>query len=143
MKRSASPAYDGPMVVSDSGSTGAQSTRADIWVWSVRFFKTRSLATAACKAGHVKVNGERAKPAQIVRVGDEVRVMTDREHIVQVRGILTKRVGAPLARAAYLDRTPALPPRVEQPSAVQRERGRGRPTKRDRRELDRLRGRGG
>lgn len=117
------------------------STRADIWVWSVRFYKTRSLATAACKAGHVKVNGERAKPAQIVRVGDEVRVTTDREHVVQVRGILTKRVGAPIAQAAYLDRTPALPPRVEQPAAVIRERGAGRPTKRDRRELERLRGR--
>jgi ribosome-associated heat shock protein Hsp15 len=117
------------------------STRADIWVWSVRFYKTRSLATAACRAGHVKVNGERAKPAQIVRVGDEVRVTTDREHIVEVRGILTKRVGAPVAQAAYLDRTPARPPRVEQPAAVVRERGAGRPTKRDRRELERLRGR--
>ncbi|MHA7985835.1 RNA-binding S4 domain-containing protein [Rathayibacter sp. CAU 1779] len=119
-----------------------QTTRADIWVWSVRFFKTRSLATAACKAGHVKVNGDRAKPAQVVRVGDEVRVQTDREHIVEVRGILTKRVGAPIAQEAYLDKTPALPPRVEQPSIVHRERGAGRPTKRDRRELDRLRGRG-
>jgi ribosome-associated heat shock protein Hsp15 len=118
-----------------------ETTRADIWVWSVRFYKTRSLATAACKAGHVRVNGERAKPAQVVRVGDEVRVQTDREHIVQVRGILTKRVGAPIAQAAYLDRTPALPPRVEQPSSVQRERGAGRPTKRDRRDLERLRGR--
>lgn len=116
-------------------------TRADIWVWSVRFYKTRSLATAACKAGHVKVNGERAKPAQVVRVGDEVRVQTDREHIVEVRGILTKRVGAPIAQAAYLDKTPALPPRVEQPSSVIRERGSGRPTKRDRRDLERLRGR--
>lgn len=120
---------------------GPQTTRADIWVWSVRFYKTRSSATAACKAGHVKVNGDRAKPAQPVRVGDEVRVTTDREHIVQVRGILTKRVGAPFAQAAYLDKTPVLPPRVEQPSAVVRERGSGRPTKRDRRDLDRLRGR--
>ncbi|MGA0566785.1 RNA-binding S4 domain-containing protein [Rathayibacter sp. KR2-224] len=123
-----------------TGTTGT--TRADIWVWAVRFYKTRSLATAACKAGHVKVNGERAKPAQVVRVGDEVRVTTDREHIVEVRGILTKRVGAPIAQAAYLDKTPALPPRVEQPSAVVRERGAGRPTKRERRELERLRGRG-
>ncbi|NNC11488.1 RNA-binding S4 domain-containing protein [Planctomonas sp. JC2975] len=118
-----------------------QTTRADIWVWSVRFFKTRSLATAACKAGHVKVNGDRAKAAQVVRIGDEIRVQTDREHIVEVRDILTKRVGAPIAQAAYLDKTPALPPRVEQPSIVHRERGAGRPTKRDRRELNRLRGR--
>ena len=125
-----------------AGASTTGSTRADIWVWSVRFFKTRSLATAACKAGHVKVNGERAKPAQVVRVGDEVRVQTDREHIVEVRGILTKRVAASIAQAAYLDNTPALPPRVEQPSVVFRERGTGRPTKRERRDLERLRGRG-
>lgn len=117
------------------------SARVDVWAWSARFYKTRSLATAACKAGHVRVNGERAKPAQPVRVGDEVRVQTDREHTVLVRGILTKRVSAPLAAAAYDDQTPALPPRVERPAAVTRERGSGRPTKRQRRELDRLRGR--
>lgn len=131
--------YDGAM--GEPMGQDRATTRADIWVWSVRFYKTRSLATAACKAGHVRVNGERAKPAQIVRVGDEIRITTDREHIVEVRGILTKRVGAPIAQSAYLDRTPARPPRVEQPSAVVRERGAGRPTKRDRREIERLRGR--
>ena len=123
-------------VVQASGTT-----RIDIWIWSVRFYKTRSLATAACKAGHVRLNGERAKPAQAVRIGDEVRVQTDREHIVEVLGILTKRVAASIAQTAYLDKTPALPPRVEQPSVVYRERGSGRPTKRERRDLERLRGR--
>lgn len=107
----------------------------------MRFFKTRSAATAACKAGHVRVNGDRAKPAQTVRIGDEVRVRKEREHIVVVRQILTKRVGAPIAVDAYEDRTPPPPPRVLQPAAVRRERGAGRPTKRDRRALDRLHGR--
>lgn len=89
----------------------------------------------------MRVNGDRAKPAQVVRIGDEVRVVKDREHIVVVKQILTKRVGAPIAAAAYDDKTPPPPPRVEQPAVVQRERGAGRPTKRDRRALDKLRGR--
>jgi len=119
-----------------------ESARVDAWLWAVRFYKTRSLATAACRAGHVRVNGERAKAAQPVRVGDEVRIRTDREHLVVVRGILVKRVGAPLAREAYEDRTPSPPPLAEAPAAAAvRERGAGRPTKRERRQLDRLRGR--
>jgi len=117
------------------------SARVDVWVWATRFVKTRSLATAACRAGHVRVNGDRAKPAQPVRVGDEVRVFTDREHTVIVRGILLKRVGAAIASEAYTDLTPPAPPRVEVPTAVQRDRGSGRPTKRERRDIDRLRGR--
>jgi ribosome-associated heat shock protein Hsp15 len=118
-----------------------ETARVDAWLWAVRFYKTRSLATAACRAGHVRVNGERVKAAQAVRAGDEIRVRTDREHTVIVRGILTKRVGAAIARAAYDDKTPPLPPRVETAAPVVRERGAGRPTKRDRRELNRLRGR--
>jgi len=114
--------------------------RVDAWCWAVRLYKSRSQATAGAKAGHIRINGERAKPSQPVKVGDEVRVFTDREHIVVVKELLSKRVGAPLAQAAYDDRTPALPPREERPAPIfQRERGAGRPTKRDRRLLDRLR----
>ena len=114
--------------------------RVDAWCWSVRLFKSRSLATAAAKGGHIRVNGVRAKPAQVLKVGDEVRVVTDREHILIVRELLHKRVGAPQAAAAYEDRTPALPPKPERAAPVfQRDRGAGRPTKRDRRLLERLR----
>lgn len=116
------------------------SARVDVWLWAVRLYKTRSNATAACKAGHVKVNGERAKPAQTVRVGDEVRARTDREHILGVKGILLKRVGAPVAAEAIDDRTPPPPPRTETPMTVLRDRGAGRPTKRDRRDIEQLRG---
>jgi ribosome-associated heat shock protein Hsp15 len=116
------------------------SARVDVWLWAVRLYKTRSNATAACKAGHVKVNGERAKPAQTVRVGDEVRARTDREHILGVKGILLKRVGAPVAAEAIDDRTPPPPPRTEAPTTVLRDRGTGRPTKRDRRDMEKLRG---
>lgn len=116
--------------------------RIDVWVWSVRLVGSRSAGTAACRAGHVRLGGERVKPAQRVRVGDEVRVLTaGGERVVVVRQLLAKRVGAPVAREAYEDRTPAAPPRVEVPSDVRRDRGTGRPTKRDRRALQRLRGR--
>lgn len=116
------------------------SVRVDVWLWAVRLYKTRSNATAACKAGHVRVNGERAKPAQTVRIGDEVRARTDREHILGVKGILLKRVGAPVAAEAVDDRTPPLPPRTETPITVIRDRGAGRPTKRDRRDIEQFRG---
>jgi len=118
------------------------SARVDAWVWAIRLYSTRSAATAACKAGHVKVNGAAAKPAQTVRPGDTVRAYTPGgERIVEVAGIITKRTSAPLAAQHYLDRTPPPPPREERPARVERERGAGRPTKRDRRLIERLRGR--
>lgn len=121
--------------------TQSDSARIDAWLWAVRQFKTRSAATAACRAGHVRLNGERAKAAQNVRVGDEVRVRIDGfDRILIVRGILVKRVGAPLAAAAIEDRTPPPPPRELLATVPVRDRGAGRPTKRDRRELERLRG---
>jgi ribosome-associated heat shock protein Hsp15 len=116
--------------------------RVDAWLWAVRQFKTRSAATAACRAGHVRVNGERAKAAQHVRPGDELRVRVsgfDRRLIV--RRTIVKRVSAAVAATAMEDLTPPPPPRTEQAVAPMRDRGAGRPTKRERRDLDRLRGR--
>ena len=82
--------------------------RVDSWIWAIRLAKTRSAATALCKAGHVRINGDRAKPAQTVKIGDEVRVFTTGgERIVEVRAILAKRVSATLAAPAFEDRTPA------------------------------------
>jgi ribosome-associated heat shock protein Hsp15 len=115
--------------------------RLDSWVWSVRLFKTRSAAAAACRAGHVRVNGVSAKPAQALRVDDEVRVRVDgRERIVVVARLIRKRVGAPEAALCLIDKSPPPPPREVLMSVPTRERGSGRPTKRERRELDRLRG---
>jgi ribosome-associated heat shock protein Hsp15 len=118
------------------------SARADAWTWAVRLYKTRTMATAACKAGHVRVNGEKAKPATPVHIGDRIVVRGgDRERIVEVTGILVKRVGAELAARAYIDHTPVAPPaKFVAPPAV-RDPGSGRPTKKQRRQLDRLRGR--
>ena len=120
----------------------AGSARVDSWTWAVRLYKTRSQATAGCRAGHVRVNGERAKAAQPVRVGDEVRVRSGGfDRILIVKKLITKRVGAPDAAAAYTDLTPPPPPRSETAIAPVRDRGAGRPTKRERREMERLRGR--
>jgi ribosome-associated heat shock protein Hsp15 len=120
---------------------GDAPVRIDAWLWAVRQFKTRSAATAACRAGHVRVNGERAKAAQPVRPGDEVRVRIegfDRQLIV--RQTLVKRVSATVAATALEDRTPPPPPRETVAVVPIRDRGAGRPTKRERRDLERLRG---
>jgi ribosome-associated heat shock protein Hsp15 len=114
----------------------------DSWVWAIRLYKTRSLATAASRAGHIRVNGERAKAAQPVRVGDEVRARIGGvERIVIVRRIIAKRVGATVALECFTDNTPAAPPRESVAAPPSRDRGAGRPTKRERRDIDRLRGR--
>ncbi|MFE5583536.1 RNA-binding S4 domain-containing protein [Kitasatospora sp. NPDC056531] len=118
------------------------SVRVDAWIWSVRLAKTRSLAAAACKAGHVRVNGERAKPAQTLKPGDEVRVREEGyERVVVVRKLIRKRVGASVAAECLIDNSPPRPPRELVAPVFERDRGAGRPTKRDRRELDGLRGR--
>ncbi|MDR1633665.1 MAG: RNA-binding S4 domain-containing protein [Bifidobacteriaceae bacterium] len=117
--------------------------RVDSWLWAARLFKSRSLAAAACKAGHVRVRGEKAKPSHLVGPGDEVHVRGGpRERIVIVVKPLVKRVSAILAAEAYEDHSPPPPPKAAAavPLAL-RERGSGRPTKAERRQLDRLRGR--
>ncbi|MEU1133814.1 RNA-binding S4 domain-containing protein [Streptomyces sp. NPDC005900] len=121
---------------------GGGSVRVDSWIWSVRLVKTRSMGAAACKGGHVRVNGDRVKPAYGVRVGDEVRLRQagGRERVVVVKRLIRKRVGAPVAAEAYVDNSPPPPPREAVAPAGIRDRGAGRPTKRDRREMERLRG---
>ncbi|WP_030275553.1 RNA-binding S4 domain-containing protein [Streptomyces sp. NRRL B-24484] len=115
--------------------------RVDSWIWSVRLLKTRSMASAACRAGHVRVNDERAKPAQTVKPGDEVRLRYDgRERVVVVAKPIRKRVGAEIAAQCYVDHSPPPPPREFAVPTALRDRGTGRPTKRDRREIERLRG---
>jgi ribosome-associated heat shock protein Hsp15 len=90
----------------------------------------------------VRVNGEKVKAAQPVRVGDEVRVReAGFDRIVIVKRILAKRVSAPIAAESYTDNTPPPPPREEVALAPMRDRGAGRPTKRERRDLEKLRGR--
>lgn len=120
----------------------SDSVRVDAWLWAVRVFKTRSAATTGCRAGHVRVGGERVKAAQPVRIGDEVRVrIAGFDRILTVRKLIVKRVSAAEAAECFTDLTPPPPPRETMALAPVRDRGAGRPTKRDRRELERLRGR--
>ncbi len=130
------------MQSSGAAQSAATTARVDAWMWAVRLYKTRSAATAACRAGHVRVNGERVKAAQSVRAGDEIRMRGDGlERIVQVKRLVVKRVGAVVAAECLNDLTPPPPPKEQIAVIAQRDRGAGRPTKRDRRELDKLLGR--
>ncbi|WP_436850023.1 RNA-binding S4 domain-containing protein [Streptomyces monashensis] len=124
-----------------AGPTTGETVRIDSWIWAVRLIKTRSLGATACRGGHVHVNGERVKPAYSLRVGDEVRLRHEgRERVVIVKRLIRKRVGAPVAAQCYIDNSPPPPPREAMAPAGLRDRGTGRPTKRDRREMERLRG---
>lgn len=120
--------------------------RLDSWLWAVRMYKTRSMATAAVRGGHVRVDDKLAKAAQPVVTGQKIRVRKDQDEklIEVVDPTLEKRVGAPLAQAAYLDRTPEKPAPIPEMlgRVAVRDRGTGRPTKRERRQTEKLRGRG-
>ena len=109
----------------------------------MRLTKTRSDAAAAVKGGHVTVNGAAVKPATKILIGDRVEALLNRrQRAVIVRRLLSKRVGAAVAVECYEDHSPAPPERDEFEAVfAQRDRGTGRPTKRDRRQIDRLRGR--
>lgn len=121
-------------------TTGAM--RIDRWLWAARFFKSRTLAAAACTGGKVDVNGEAARPARLVRPGDLVAVTVGpgRRRTARVTGLAERRGPASDARALYEDLTPPEPPRPRSAPPPYREPGAGRPTKRERRQLDRLRG---
>lgn len=115
-------------------------TRIDRWLWAVRLSSTRTEATEACRAGHVRVDGKPAKPATTVTVGRRVEArLHGRPRVVEVVRVIDKRVGAPVAVECYRDHSPPPPPRDRVGPAGVRDRGAGRPTKKDRRRLDRLR----
>jgi len=117
------------------------SARVDSWAWAVRMYKTRSQATTACRAGHVRVNGDRAKSAQSIKPGDEVRIRANGfDRVLVVTKIIVKRVGPSVAAECFIDQTPPPPPREEMALVPMRDRGAGRPTKRERREIEELRG---
>lgn len=118
--------------------------RLDKWLWAARFFKTRSLAASEVDAGHVDLNGERPKPAKQVRVGDEVRIrMNQYTHVIHVRGLAERRGPASEARLLYeetasstLERERLAEQRRLAPTPAYEEGG--RPTKRDRRDMSRV-----
>ncbi len=114
--------------------------RADRWLWAVRLYKTRSLASAACNAGHVQINGHSCKPARSVRAGDVIKALAGEiNRTVKVLAVLENRIGARLVPQYLEDLTP--PSEYEKPKEKtfaptgQRPKGAGRPTKKDRRVL--------
>jgi ribosome-associated heat shock protein Hsp15 len=118
--------------------TAADETRIDRWLCAVRLVKTRPLATRLCDGGHVLVNGLPAKPATKVRAGDRVAALiADRERVIEVVRPIESRVGAPAAATCYVDHSPPVVTEAE--PGMMRIRGEGRPGKRLRRELERLR----
>jgi ribosome-associated heat shock protein Hsp15 len=116
--------------------------RLDKWLWAARFFKTRSLATEAIAGGKVDVNGERAKPAKALKEGDEVRLrLGPYEHVLIVRELSARRGPASVAQTLY-DETPAsrderarLAAQLKMAPATFVYEEKGRPTKKDRRDL--------
>lgn len=127
----------------DSDSENSAQARLDLWLWAVRLYKTRSLATVACRGGKVRLNGKPAKPARPVRVGDRIELRKGSlTRDVEVKAILSRRVGAAIVEEYLTDHTP---PEVYQEAdrrrqmrnsaEVVRDEGSGRPTKKDRRAL--------
>ncbi len=116
-----------------------ETARVDKWLWAVRVFKTRSMATDACRAGHVAVNRGVTKPSTPVRVGDVVTIrVSGRDRVLEVARVIDNRVGAPLAAECVVDHSPPAPPREMAAPPLVRDPATGRPTKRDRRQIDRL-----
>lgn len=124
----------------------AGQVRIDKWLWAVRLYKTRAAANEACSSGRVRINGSPAKPAQRVKVGDTV--VSRRKgysSTYQVVRVIEKRVGAPVAVECYIDETPeeakpkprSLEDRIDAAWA-ERNVGSGRPTKRDRRQMEKF-----
>lgn len=117
----------------------ATALRIDRWLWAARAFRSRALAAQACDGGKVSVNGARAKPHKLVRSGDLLGITTPvGTRRWRVRGIAGRRGPASVAQSLYDDLTPP-PPEPVGIAMPRRERGSGRPTKRERRQLDRLR----
>jgi ribosome-associated heat shock protein Hsp15 len=115
--------------------------RIDKWLWCVRLFKTRSQATDACKGGMVKLHGEDVKPSKDIRPGDRISVRKGPLLVqVEVKDIPKSRLGAKLLEGYVIDHTP--PEEIERVRMIQesafivRDRGAGRPTKKERRDLD-------
>jgi ribosome-associated heat shock protein Hsp15 len=115
--------------------------RVDKWLWHARVVRTRPAAAALAVAGHVRINGVRVDAAsRSVRPGDVVTIALDRGvRVLKVRGHAERRGSAQLARALYEELSPAPPAPVPEPAVATRDEGVGRPTKRDRRQIDRLR----
>ena len=122
-----------------SAESEPAATRVDRWLWAARAFRSRSLAAVACTGGKVTVNGAGAKPHKLVRAGDLIEMPAAHgKRQWRVLAVAERRGPAVVARTLYEDLTPAPAPRPTDAGMPRRERGTGRPTKRERRRLERL-----
>lgn len=114
--------------------------RLDKWLWFARVVKSRTLAAGLVEEGKVRINRERTiKPSQSVRVGDVLTIAVGpRVRVLEVKALGSRRGPAPEAQALYADRSPPMTATAPQPTGGERPSGAGRPTKRDRRQIDRL-----
>ena len=124
-----------------------QKVRIDKWLWATRIYRTRSLAAEACRGGHVRVGGLKVKPSRNASIGDTIVAQTVAvKKTVRVIALLERRVGAKLVEEYLEDLTPPEERVMKRvtvaQSILQRDRGTGRPTKKDRRDIDRLMGEG-
>src|ERR1700722_5774574 len=109
------------------------SARVDKWLWAIRAYKTRALATEACRAGHVEVNDRTAKASSLVGVGDRIRVRAHgRDRDLEVVLVIEKRVAPSAAASCFVDHSPPPPPPNDEPPNFVRAPSSGRPTKRER-----------
>ncbi len=121
--------------------------RIDKWLWAARFYKTRGLSAEALDSGKIEVNGEKAKRSRLVQAGDKIRIrIGPYEHLVKVLDVSEKRGSAPIAQALYEEDPESRKAREAMAAHVRAMNANtgyetGRPTKKDRRDLGRLRGR--
>lgn len=122
-----------------------EKVRIDKYLWAIRLYKTRTLASEACDSGKIKINGDAVKPARLVKVGEEIKIRID-HHIktIRVTKLIEKRVGAPIAVTCYEDLTseeekPVVFKSLFLAPTFTREQGAGRPTKRERRDMEKFR----
>lgn len=128
-------------------TTFLEKVRIDKWLWSVRIFKTRTLASDSCKTGKIKIEGKNVKPSYMLQVGELVEVKKEGFNMqYKVEKLIAKRVGAPIAVTCYQDLTPAEELNkysdwfVGKAGTEFREKGMGRPTKRERRQIETFKG---
>lgn len=131
----------------DQQASGKQQVRLDKWLWAARFYKTRGLAVDAIESGKIEVNGERSKRAKLVQAGDRIRIrMGPYEHVITVRGVSERRGPAPVASKLYEEDAESKKQREVMAAHIKAMNANtgyesGRPTKKDRRDIERIRGR--
>lgn len=137
----------GPVTSDEGRAAGAAAVRLDIWLWTARFFKTRSLAAEAIDGGRIDVNGDRAKRSKSIKVGDRIEIRSGPyRHDLEVTGLVARRGSATVAATLYRETPESQAARRETADRLKLQNpiffeGAGRPTKKQRRAIDKWRGR--